>query len=188
LYVNISDGGHVENLGIYELLRRRCKLIIAVDGEADEKMGFPSLVRLLRFARIDMGIQIDVDLSDLRLTADGLSRVHWMLGTIHYSDDDTGYLLYIKSSIIGDENEYIREYRSRQMAFPHEPTADQFFDETQFEAYRALGYHMARAVGSDARLREALSELRTNITDVVPELHPDATANAVLASKVTQPA
>jgi hypothetical protein len=188
LYVNISDGGHVENLGIYELLRRRCKLIIAVDGEADEKMGFPSLVRLLRFARIDMGIQIDIDLSDLRLAADGLSRVHWMLGTIHYSDDDMGYLLYIKSSLIGDEHEYIREYRSRQMAFPHEPTADQFFDETQFEAYRALGYLMAKTVGSDTRLRAALSELRTNITEVAPELHANATANAVLASGATQPA
>jgi hypothetical protein len=156
-----------------------------VDGEADEKMGFPSLVRLLRFARIDMGIQIDVDLSGLRPAADGLSRVHWMLGTIRYSDDDTGYLLYIKSSIIGDENEYIREYRSRQMAFPHEPTADQFFDETQFEAYRALGYHMARTVGSDTRLREALAELRTNVTEVAPELHANTTTNAVLASGAT---
>jgi hypothetical protein len=111
-----------------------------------------------------------------------------MLGTIHYSDDDMGYLLYIKSSLIGDEHEYIREYRSRQMAFPHEPTADQFFDETQFEAYRALGYLMAKTVGSDTRLRAALSELRTNITEVAPELHANATANAVLASGATQPA
>jgi hypothetical protein len=111
-----------------------------------------------------------------------------MLGTIHYSADDTGYLLYIKSSVIGDENEYIREYRSRQMAFPHEPTADQFFDETQFEAYRALGHHMAKAVSSDARLRAALSELRANVTEVLPELRANATADAVLASGATPPA
>ena len=40
----------------------------------------------------------------------------------------------------GDEPEYVRDYRAKHPSFPHESTADQFFDETQFEAYRALGY------------------------------------------------
>ena len=46
-------------------------------------------------------------------------------------------------SAMGDETEYVTEYRARHPDFPHETTLDQFFDEAQFEAYRALGYHIA---------------------------------------------
>ena len=54
----------------------------------------------------------------------------------------TGYLLYIKSSLTGNEPDYVRDYRQRNPTFPHETTADQFFSEAQFEAYRALGEHI----------------------------------------------
>jgi hypothetical protein len=141
-YVNLSDGGHIENLGIYELLRRHCKYIIAVDAGTDKSFDFRGLVKLIRFARIDMGIDIEIDLKDLRQDSRGFNKKHWALGKIHYSESEIGYLLYIKASITGDENEYIREYRSRNPAFPHQPLTYQFFDETQFEAYRALGYHI----------------------------------------------
>jgi hypothetical protein len=66
-----------------------------------------------------------------------------VLGTIRYADGETGYLLYIKSSLTGDENEYIRKYKAENPIFPHESTADQFFSEARFEAYRGLGYHIA---------------------------------------------
>jgi len=141
-YVNLSDGGHIENLGIYELLRRRCKYIIAVDVGTDKDFEFSSLVKLIRFARIDKGIDIEIELNDLRPDSKGLNKNHWALGKIHYSESEIGHLLYIKASITGDEDEYIREYRSRNPAFPHQPLTYQFFDETQFEAYRALGYHI----------------------------------------------
>ena len=142
-FVNVSDGGHLENLGVYELLRRHCKLIIAVDGEADPDLSFGSLVRLIRYARIDMGIEIEIDLTKLRLGKDNLSRKHWALATIDYGEQQKGRLLYIKSSITGDESDDIRDYRSRNPVFPHESTADQFFSEDQFEAYRSLGFHIA---------------------------------------------
>jgi len=141
-YVNLSDGGHIENLGIYELLRRHCKYIIAVDAGTDKSFEFSSLIKLIRFARIDMGIDIEIDLKDLRPGPDGFNHNHWALGKIYYSENEIGYLLFIKASITGDENEYIREYRARNPAFPHQPLTYQFFDETQFEAYRALGYHI----------------------------------------------
>ena len=141
-YVNLSDGGHIENLGVYELLRRRCKYIIAVDAGTDKDFEFGSLVKLIRFARIDMGIDIEIELNDLRQDPDGFNHNHWALGKIQYSESEIGHLLYIKASITGDENEYIREYRSRNPAFPHQPLTYQFFDEIQFEAYRALGYHI----------------------------------------------
>ncbi len=142
-YINVSDGGHIENLGIYELLRRRCKYIIACDAEEDPDMTFGGLAKLMRYARIDLSIDIDIDLDALRKGEHGFANRHCAFGKIHYGEGETGYLLYIKSSLTGDENEYIREYRSKNKDFPHESTGDQFFNEAQFEAYRALGYHIA---------------------------------------------
>ena len=147
-HVNLSDGGHIENLAIYQLLKRRCKLIIAVDGEADPNMQFGGLVTLIRYAEIDMGITIVIDLDEIRKDKKGLSKSHWALGSIQYGKgedgkEEIGRLLYIKSSLSGDENEYIKAYHKKNPTFPHQPTSDQFFDETQFEVYRALGEHIA---------------------------------------------
>jgi hypothetical protein len=146
-YVNVSDGGHLENLGVYELLRRRCKVIIAIDGEADPDMKFSSLHALMRYAWIDLGVRIDLKLDELRLGQDGLSSQHVAIGTIQYGPgtddaDSRGTFVYIKASVTGDENLVIADYRATQSRFPHESTADQFFTEHQFESYRALGEHM----------------------------------------------
>lgn len=154
-FVNVSDGGHLENSAIYELLRRRCRTIFAVDGEQDPGMRFNGLVHLIRYARIDMGIRIDIDVDPIRRAADGRSRSHWALGTIDYGGGETGRLIYIKLSITGDENPYIADYAAHHPSFPHESTADQFFDEDQFEAYRALGYHAARRLFSEGEDLEA---------------------------------
>jgi len=148
-HVNLSDGGHIENLAIYPLLKRRCKFIVAVDGEADPKMAFNGLVTLMRYARIDMGIEIKIDLDKLRINYDGYSQKHWALGEIQYGDGETGQLLYVKLSVTGDEPEYVRSYRVHHPEYPHESTADQFFSEAQFEAYRALGEHACEGMLED---------------------------------------
>lgn len=148
-HVNVSDGGHIENLGVYELLRRRSKVIIAVDGEADPQLTFGSLITLIRYAHIDMGIRIEIDLAAIRK-----GERHHALGTIRYSEEEEGRLLYLKASLTGDENPYVLDYAARQPAFPHESTADQFFNEAQFEAYRALGHHIGKRGGADL-LKEA---------------------------------
>jgi hypothetical protein len=146
-WVHVSDGGHIENLGVYELLRRRCKYIVAVDGEQDPQMTFQGLTRLQRLAAIDLGVHIDINLDDLRLNSQGLSRSHFRFCRIHYpsagrgSPVEYGYLLYVKLSLTGNEGEFIRRYRHDEPAFPHHSTADQFFTEEQFEAYRSLGEH-----------------------------------------------
>ena len=166
--VYLTDGGHIENLGVYELLRRRCNVIIAVDAEADAPMNFSALMTLQRYARIDLGIRIDLPWTPIRTrTLDLMSGnagkppspatssspapaaepvkqngPHTAIGIIDYGGGEKGYLLYIKSSLSGDENDYIRDYARRNASFPHETTGDQFFSEEQFEVYRALGFHM----------------------------------------------
>lgn len=160
-WLNVSDGGHIENLGVYELLRRRCKYIIAIDGEHDPKMTFGALTTLQRLAEIDLGVKIDLNLDDLRLNAQGLSRSHFRFCRIRYpqdvrgSEELFGYLLYVKLSLTGNESEFIRRYRLDQPVFPHHSTADQFFTEAQFEAYRSLGEH----IGDKLFLRTIVDEM-----------------------------
>jgi len=146
-FVNVSDGGHLENLGLYELLRRRCRWIIAVDASEDPAMECGCLMDALRYARIDLGITISVDVDDLHLQAGAapppLSRGHWATATIDYGGGQVGHLVYVKSSMTGDEPATIVDYRNGSPTFPQESSDNQFFSEKQFEAYRALGEHIA---------------------------------------------
>ncbi|MFT5396618.1 MAG: hypothetical protein ACI85N_001822 [Gammaproteobacteria bacterium] len=163
-HVNLSDGGHIENLAIYQLLKRRCKLIIAVDAEADPDATFGGLITLIRFANIDMGIRIDINLEDMQKDNAGLSQTHWKLATIHYGADEsgtpeTGHLLYLKSSMTGNENEYIKAYKRDNPSFPHQSTADQSFDETQFEVYRSLGEHIANTALNNHEVQKVMQTL-----------------------------
>ncbi len=148
-WLYLTDGGHIDNTGIYELVRRRCNLIIAIDAEADPKMSFPSFVALQRHARIDLGVRFKLYWDKIAATTLGSREPgskpsagpHCAIGEIIYSENGKGTLIYIKSSLTGDENVYVRDYARRNPAFPHETTGDQFFSEEQFEVYRALGFH-----------------------------------------------
>jgi len=168
-YINVSDGGHIENLGIFELLRRRCRYIIAVDSEADPKMTFNGLATLIRLARTDMGVKIEINIDDLRLDGNCLSRSHAALGKIIYDERDQGELLYIKASVTGSETEYVTEYRAANPDFPHQTTADQFFDEVQFECYRALGYKVADQLFGREEQREETREAASESASIAAE-------------------
>lgn len=148
-FVNCSDGGHIENLGVYELLRRRCKTIVCVDAGGDPKFKFYDLTTLQRFARIDLGVKIDIDPEPLIPNENGLSQRQYVVGRILYPNGQQGTIIYLKLSYSGSEPEYLRFYKRNVSAFPHESTADQFFDETKFEVYRALGYFIADEAFSD---------------------------------------
>ncbi len=147
-FVYLSDGGHFENLGVYELVRRRCRYIIACDADQDSGLGFGDLGNLIRKCRTDMGIDIEIDMDSIRRQSSGFSKWHCAIGTIRYdtlSEGATpGTLVYIKSSLTADEASDVLSYHEQEPAFPHQSTADQWFDESQFESYRKLGYHVGR--------------------------------------------
>lgn len=150
--VNVSDGGHIENLGIYELLRRRCRTIIAIDGECDPLHHFNGLLTLVRMAWIDLGVRIEPDLRDLRPDAAAWCNSHFIVTRIIYPGDQYGLLLYAKLSMTGNESEYLKQHRQEYPAFPHDSTAQQLFGEAQWEAYRALGEHVGRELFSKSLL------------------------------------
>ena len=150
-YVHLSDGGHFENLGVYELVRRRCRFIVACDAGQDGGFLFEDLAGLIRKCRTDFGVRIELDVSPIKPDPTSRSsRWHCAVGSIHYEDvdpkDAPGILVYIKASITGDEPPDVQNYATVNPSFPHESTADQFFDESQFESYRALGFHIASDV------------------------------------------
>jgi hypothetical protein len=192
-FVYLTDGGHIENLGLYQLLRRRCRIIVAVDAEADPAFGFPSLVTLERYARIDLGIRIKLPWQaiaagstavDAAIANDAMpvakAGPHAALGVIEYAEGTIGTLLYLKASLSGDENDYIMDYKRRYPAFPHESTGDQFFTEEQFEAYRALGYH-----AMSGALPDGADEIAFEPTDWPPDLQ-GPTARDLLRRALTE--
>jgi predicted acylesterase/phospholipase RssA len=154
-FVYLSDGGHFDNLGIYELVRRRCRFIMVVDAGCDTGFEFEDLGNAIRKCKIDMGVSIDIDAGAI-VPTDGRSRLHCAVGTIHYehlgSEAVEGYLLYIKPSLTGNEPADVLQYAKAHPAFPHEPTSDQWFAESQFESYRTLGQHIARTVFDGANV------------------------------------
>jgi len=178
-WLNLSDGGHIENMGAYELLRRRCKYIICVDGESDPECSFHGLMTLVRHAQIDFGVRLEPLLGDMRPNATtGFSQTHATLFRVRYAgaDNPLGLFLYLKLSVTGNESELIRRYRLLHPDFPHQTTLDQFFDEEQFEAYRQLGVHVAEGlfapalIGGDenpATIPQWFKKLATNLLDPV---------------------
>lgn len=145
--LHFSDGGHFENLGLYELVRRHCTYIIVSDAAQDETVAFDDLGNAIRRIREDFGVEIEIDLSPIRPNENLISQQHVAVGTIHYDGfegSDKGTLIYIKPSLTGDESGDIQQYRTRNRQFPHESTGDQFFSEAQWESYRRLGDHIGQ--------------------------------------------
>ena len=157
-YVNLSDGGHFENLGLYELARRKCRFIIVGDGEQDEIYQFESLGGAIRKIRIDFGHSIEISPKRIFLEK-GLSQVHCALGKIHYNDGTHGTLLYLKASLTGDETYDVTQYKRADPAFPHDSTLNQFFTESKFESYRILGKHVVEKVFHRVALPQGPAEL-----------------------------
>lgn len=165
-YVYVSDGGHFENMGVYELIRRRCRFIVAVDSWADPNLSRENLGRLVRQVRIDFGIRIEIDIDETRVAGNGFCQSHFAMGRIHYGDvhvakdaegnpielpdlhnpnyhydANEGVFVYLKVGLTGDEPNDLLNYQAVEPLFPHHPISDQFFDEAQFESYRQLGFH-----------------------------------------------
>lgn len=199
--VYLTDGGHIENLGLYELLRRRVGTIVVIDAEADPAMTFTAFVTAQRFARIDLGVRIDLPWQAIReatlavdkavaagATIDPVqarSRPHIAVGTIDYGDAE-GRIIYVKSSMTGDENDYVLAYKRRYPSFPHETTGDQFFSEEQFEAYRALGFHALHSAFMGKTHVEGLALLAPPTTTILP-LPDQADRMTTMSRKTTAP-
>jgi hypothetical protein len=150
-------------------------------------MAFGSFNTLVRYARIDLGLEIDLPWQQIAEKSLATGKAiddkgdtkkskgpHCAIGQITYSSGRKGVLVYIKSSMTGDENDYVFHYKKRYSDFPHETTLDQMFSEEQFEAYRALGYHAAYG----------LFDRRDDYAKLDFDEFPDARAHAELLDQL----
>jgi hypothetical protein len=152
-YVYLSDGGHFENLGLYEMVRRRCRYVVVCDAGQDKSFAFEDLGNAIRKIRIDFGIPIEIADHRIFPRKEKQTGKYCAIGTIGYSQVDflddarttpaaDGTLIYIKPAFYGKEPIDVYNYAMSSDDFPHETTGDQFFSETQFESYRTLGFHI----------------------------------------------
>ncbi len=151
--VYLSDGGHFENLGLYEMVRRRCRYIVVVDASANSQTAFEDLGNAVRKIRIDLDVDIKFDppVGIGSRTAPLKPFRCFAYGRIHYPNSSIeGELLYLKSADMPDTPMDVRAYRNLNALFPHQPTSDEFYSESQFESYRRLGQSEAEAMALQA--------------------------------------
>jgi predicted acylesterase/phospholipase RssA len=153
-FVYLSDGGHFDNTGIYELVRRGCRTILAVDAGADEERSFKDIANAIRKCRVDFGVEISLPIQQLGTSrAEESDSSGYAIGDILYRGGRFGKLVVIKPTLLGLSKlpADLFAYGRADPAFPQQPTADQFFDESQFESYRALGERIGDACLADRR-------------------------------------
>ncbi len=164
-YVYLTDGGHFDNMGLYELVRRRCYRIIICDAEQDGGYSYEGIGAAIRKCRIDFGVDIHLDLAGLSPnTENKLSATHFVRGTIRYPETlpvQQGEVIYIKATLtrgaqdgtvpsgtveLPDVPGDVQNYKLQHGDFPHDSTAEQWFTESQFESYRRLGQRVAASI------------------------------------------
>ena len=182
-YVNLSDGGHFDNLGLYEVVLRRCRYVLVSDAGQDGSFSFEDLGNSIRKIRIDFGINIVFERIQILPNTPEKEGVCCAIARIRYSDvDETpaehdGLMVYIKPTLRGRGAQVpydIYSYSRESQAFPHEPTADQWFSESQFESYRALGAHIMDqlAHGLGTRTDALFTDLYSSVKGYLGELPP----------------
>ena len=150
-WIYLSDGGHFDNLGLYEMVRRRCRFIVVVDSGCDPDCKFEDLGNAVRKAYIDFGVSINFGRIAIQARQNPpVPGARFATAEIHYPGSTRpGWLLYIKPTYYRtSEGVDVRGYASEHLTFPHESTTDQWFSESQLEAYRALGAHVTEHVCS----------------------------------------
>jgi hypothetical protein len=194
-YVYLSDGGHFENLGLYEMVLRRCRHVVVIDAGQDRDCLFEDLGNAIRKIRIDLGVPIDLHGVRIRGEAEnGRPPRYCAVGKILYSAVDgdgaqDGTILYLKPTICGGEPADVLHYKALNNAFPHESTGDQWFSESQFESYRMLGAHaideICRAAAQEgvADLEGLFASARRYLGDLPAAQAPPVLAEVVAATE-----
>jgi len=148
-FVDLSDGGHFDNLGIYELARRKTAVIFVLDGEQDATSSMPALYSVVQRMQEDFNMKVDLEgcLDDLVPVPssgypDGVHYVKrpFFVAQLKYENGEPGVLIYVKLSLASQASFSAKGYRAQYPDFPHQSTANQFFVAQQIEAYREVGY------------------------------------------------
>lgn len=170
-WVELTDGGHFDNTGLYELARRRVKTIYFVDGTGDPETGFSSFANAVEKIFIDFDVKVEFgsehSFKDMMVETDvvagpigkrfRLAKSGYAVATLIYpripgrdgrpgKAELRGTLYYVKATMTDGLPPSLYAYKADHSTFPSESTADQFFTEQQFEAYRVLGFALTKTL------------------------------------------
>jgi hypothetical protein len=189
-FVFVADGGHWDNLGLVELLRRRCATIICIDASGDDVGRFTSLHQAVELAGLELPeIVASVDLTELQglVGADGALpscsvtalRVQYTAprrdaATGAAEPGPTGTIFYAKAQLAADLDVTLRRYAKVDPRFPNYSTARLFLRDDQFKSLVALG----RAAG--ARLTAMVGEAMAVVP--APEAGTATTTTTIVAA------
>jgi hypothetical protein len=151
-YLELGDGGHFENLGVYEMIRRRMRFIVVTDAGADPDYRFDDLLNAMQKVHVDFGAKIGFEANGSPINPQqyfasdntDMPEFGHLLGTVEYSDGSKGTIILIKASMISGLDLHVMAYKENNPDFPHQSTADQSFTDDQVDAYRRLGYEITR--------------------------------------------
>jgi hypothetical protein len=152
-HVYVSDGGHFDNLGLVELLRRGCGRLIVLDAAGDDIHHFNTFSEAIELAHADLGVEFHMDMTALEPRPDpaepedrhrDTSPRCSVVGTYTFPNGAVGDIVFVKASICDNVPVEVTTYRERDGQFPNHPTTNQMFSELTFESYRSLGEHAVR--------------------------------------------
>lgn len=149
-YIYVSDGGHWENLGLTELLRRRCTHIVVIDASGSPGLG--DIARAMAIARAELGIEFDLDPRVTVKKEDGLAEAPVAVGRFRYPEGHTGDIFYARSVLWPDAPSDLHLFAKREDRFPSHPTSNQFLSGDIFDAYRALGWAVGERLTDELKL------------------------------------
>jgi hypothetical protein len=179
-YVYVTDGGHYENLGLVELLRRGCTEIYCFDASGDRIDTFNTFGEAVAIARSELGVEISIDPFQMRpgKDDDGFVPLDHVVGQLWFTGDrekgkPSGRVILAKAGVTRTAPTDVRSWKDRDKPFPTHGTASQLYTEERFEAYRALGAHIARASIEAMHDIEPAQDSEVSRLVVVAELESD---------------
>ncbi|HEX4242023.1 MAG TPA: patatin-like phospholipase family protein [Steroidobacteraceae bacterium] len=188
-FLELTDGGHFDNTAIYELIRRRTKLIIVAQAGCDPAYTMEDLANAIEKVRVDFSVFIEFDDMDLSLEAlralsdkpfepckrgYAVGRIRYPKGTPTSPDFDDGVIVYLQAVPATLPADVVSYWR-RHLEFPNDTTADQFFTEENLEAYRELGYAITSQFYKDLKSHDDQRRTQPQLTDPSPSLTQIAT-------------
>jgi len=173
-FLYVTDGGHYDNLGLVELLRRKCKVVWCVDAAGDKVDSFTTLGGALQTASAELGVVVDIspetDMGPQKAAVEGRQpqfvKQPFCKGTITYADGETGVLILVKAGIPESAPLDVLAYASQHVRFPSDPTLDQLYDADRFDAYRELGFISTEAAIAKFGVSGGASLAETTTVDV----------------------